>query len=256
MDDPVFEQVGAATKANKIFYSLNGKADLNAKLISMDINGTIFDLLYKGAKARVKSPLIGEHNLSNHLAAAGLALGAGFDLKTVADGLSKLQVVPGRLHKVPSKQDFTVLVDYAHTDDALKHVLSTLKPLCKGKLIAIFGCGGDRDKTKRPRMAQAVSHYAEKIFVTSDNPRSEKPMSIIDDILAGFPNPHAENIMVEPDRKKAIGEAISEAKAGDIILIAGKGHENYQIIGSDKQHFSDIETAREFLNASASLVET
>lgn len=252
-DDPVCEQVANATKANKIFYSINGKGDLNAKLISMDIDGTVFELSYKGDKAKVTSPLIGEHNLSNHLAAAGLALGAGFDLKSIAQGLSKIKVVPGRLHKVPGKQDYTVLVDYAHTDDALKHVLSTLKPLCKGRLITIFGCGGDRDKTKRPRMAHAVSEYAHRIFVTSDNPRSEKPMSIIDDILAGFANPQAENITIQPDRRKAIEEAVLDAKPGDVILIAGKGHENYQIIGSEKQHFSDIETASEFMQCSASL---
>lgn len=253
-DDAVCEQVANATKANKIFYSLSADADLTIKLISMDINGTVFDILYKGEKARVSSPLIGEHNLSNHLAAAGLAIGAGFNLKTIAHGLSKLAVVPGRLHKVPSKKDFNVLVDYAHTDDALKHVLSTLKPLCKGRLIVVFGCGGDRDKTKRPRMAQVAHQFANRIFVTSDNPRSEKPIAIIDDVLAGFTNPHAENITVQPDRKKAIEEAIADAETGDIVLIAGKGHENYQIIGSEKQHFSDIETAAEFLQSSASLV--
>ncbi|MGD0785201.1 MAG: UDP-N-acetylmuramoyl-L-alanyl-D-glutamate--2,6-diaminopimelate ligase [Sedimentisphaerales bacterium] len=246
-DDPVYQQVAVVTKANRIFYSLETDADLTVKVISMDINGTVFDILFKGDKARVKSPLIGKHNLSNHLAAAGLAIGAGFDLKTIAAGLSKLAVVPGRLHKVPSKKDFTVLVDYAHTDDALKNVLSTLKPLCKGHLIAVFGCGGDRDKTKRPRMAQAVQQFADKIYVTSDNPRTEKPIAIIEDILEGFPNRLADNIFIQPDRKIAIEEAIKNAKSGDIVLIAGKGHENYQIIGAEKQHFSDIETAAEFL---------
>jgi UDP-N-acetylmuramoyl-L-alanyl-D-glutamate--2,6-diaminopimelate ligase len=246
-DDPVYQQVAVVTKANRIFYSLETDADLTVKVISMDINGTVFDILFKGEKARVKSPLIGKHNLSNHLAAAGLAIGAGFDLKTIAAGLSKLAVVPGRLHKVPSKKDFTVLVDYAHTDDALKNVLSTLKPLCKGQLIAIFGCGGDRDKTKRPRMAQTVQQFADEIYVTSDNPRTEKPAAIIEDILEGFPNRLADNIFIQPDRKIAIEEAIKNAKSGDIVLIAGKGHENYQIIGAEKQHFSDIETAAEFL---------
>jgi len=253
-DDSVCQQVAAATKANKIFYSISQDADLTVKLVSMDINGTVFDILYKGDKIRVTSPLIGDHNLSNHLTAAGLAIGAGFDLKTIARGLSRLAVVPGRLHKVPSKSSFTVLVDYAHTDDALKHSLSTLKPLCKGRLIVVFGCGGDRDKTKRPRMAHVAQQLADHIFVTSDNPRSEKPMSIIDDITAGFTNPHADSITIQPDRKKAIEDAISEAKSGDIVLIAGKGHENYQIIGTEKQHFSDIETASEFLQTSASLV--
>jgi UDP-N-acetylmuramoyl-L-alanyl-D-glutamate--2,6-diaminopimelate ligase len=246
-DDPVFQQIVVVTKANRIFYSLETDADLTAKVISMDINGTVFDILFRGDKARIKSPLIGKHNLSNHLAAAGLAIGAGFDLKTIAQGLSKLAIVPGRLHKVPCSKGFTVLVDYAHTDDALKQVLSTLKPLCKGRLIVIFGCGGDRDKTKRPRMAQVAQQFADKIYVTSDNPRTEKPAAIIEDILAGFTNPQADDIFIQPDRKIAIEEAIVNAGSNDIILIAGKGHENYQIIGAEKQHFSDIETAAEFL---------
>jgi len=246
-DDPVFEQIAAATKANKIYYSLSTDADLTARMISMDINGTVFEILFRQEKARVSSPLIGKHNLSNHLAAAGLAIGAGFDLKTIAQGLSKLAKVPGRLEKVPSSKDFAVLVDYAHTDDALKNVLSTLKPLCKGRLTVVFGCGGDRDKTKRPRMAQAAQQFADRIFVTSDNPRTEKAAAIIEDILAGFTSPQAEDITVQPDREKAIAEAIQNAKSNDIILIAGKGHENYQIIGTEKLHFSDIETALKFL---------
>jgi UDP-N-acetylmuramoyl-L-alanyl-D-glutamate--2,6-diaminopimelate ligase len=246
-DDPVFEQIAAATKANKIFYSLSTEADLTARMISMDINGTVFEISFRGEKVKLSSPLIGEHNLSNHLAAAGLAIGAGFDLKTIAKGLSKLAKVPGRLEKVSCSKDFTVLVDYAHTDDALKHVLSTLKPLCRGSLIVVFGCGGDRDKTKRPRMAQAAQQFADRIFVTSDNPRTEKASAIIDDILTGFVNPQADDITVQPDREKAIAEAIQNAKANDIILIAGKGHENYQIIGTEKLHFSDIETALKFL---------
>jgi UDP-N-acetylmuramoyl-L-alanyl-D-glutamate--2,6-diaminopimelate ligase len=246
-DDPVCQQVADATKANKIFYSLQTDADLTAKVISMDINGTVFDILFKGEKIRLTSPLIGKHNLSNHLAAAGLAIGAGFDLKTIARGLSKLAVVPGRLQKIPCSKGFTVLVDYAHTDDAMKNVLETLKPLCKGRLMVVFGCGGDRDKTKRPRMAQVAQQFAEKIFITSDNPRTEKPAAIIEEILTGFTNPQADNIVVQPDRKTAIAEAIKDGRPGDIILIAGKGHENYQIIGTEKTHFGDIETAAEFL---------
>lgn len=247
IDDPVWEVVAGVTKANKLFCSLDGKADLTANIISMDIKGTVFDLSFQGQKVRIKTPLIGRHNISNHLAAAGLAIGAGFDLKTIAEGLSKLNKVPGRLQKVSFSGDFTVLVDYAHTDDALKNVLSTLKPLSKKRLLVVFGCGGDRDKTKRPRMAQVVEQFADRIYVTSDNPRSERPAAIIDDILLGFSNPSAENIKTEPDRKKAIEVAVKDAQAGDIVLIAGKGHENYQIIGTEKLHFSDIEMAAEFL---------
>ncbi|MGA2915057.1 MAG: UDP-N-acetylmuramoyl-L-alanyl-D-glutamate--2,6-diaminopimelate ligase [Sedimentisphaerales bacterium] len=247
IDDPVWEVVAAVTRANRLFYSLDRQTDLTADIISMDITGTVFDLNFQGQKVRIKTPLIGRHNISNHLAAAGLAIGAGFDLKTIAEGLSKLNKVPGRLQKVSFSGDFTVLVDYAHTDDALKNVLSTLKPICKKRLMVVFGCGGDRDKTKRPRMAQVVEQFADWIYVTSDNPRTEKPATIIEEVLKGFSNPTAENIVTQPDRKKAIEAAIKDAQAGDIVLIAGKGHESYQIIGTEKLHFSDIETAAEFL---------
>jgi UDP-N-acetylmuramoyl-L-alanyl-D-glutamate--2,6-diaminopimelate ligase len=181
------------------------------------------------------------------LAAAGLCLAAEFDLETIAAGLSDLQGVPGRLEKVNWNGDFTVLVDYAHTDDALKNVLSTLKPLCKGKLRAVFGCGGDRDRTKRPRMAKVVEQLADFVIVTSDNPRTEKPQDIINEIVTGFKNPRSPNITIEPDRKKAIALAIKTADKNDIILIAGKGHENYQIIGKQKFPFSDKIVAREHL---------
>jgi UDP-N-acetylmuramoyl-L-alanyl-D-glutamate--2,6-diaminopimelate ligase len=246
-DDPVFEKIAPATKAKVILYSIDSPADVTAKIISMDINGAVYDLNIFGKKVRVQTPLIGRHNISNHLAAAGLVYACGFTPEQIAAGMSKLAKVPGRLEKVPSLTDFTVLVDYAHTDDALKNVLSTLKPLCKGKLAVLFGCGGERDKTKRPRMAAVAQEFADLIYVSSDNPRSEKPLDIINDILQGFANPSADNIAVEPDRKKAIELAIKAAKSGDIILIAGKGHENYQVIGSEKYHFSDIETAAEFL---------
>lgn len=247
-DDPVFEQVGsAASQAKILFYSLQQPAEITAKIISMDIAGTIYDLEILGKKVRVKTSLIGRHNISNHLAAAGMVYACGFTLEQIAEGLSKIAKVPGRLEKVPSSKDFAVLVDYAHTDDAMKNVLSTLKPLCKGKLTIIFGCGGDRDKTKRPRMAAVAEQFADAIYVTSDNPRTEKPLDIIEDVIKGFLNPSAENITIEPERKKAIELAVKAAGSGDIILIAGKGHEDYQIIGSEKYHFSDIEIAAEFL---------
>jgi UDP-N-acetylmuramoyl-L-alanyl-D-glutamate--2,6-diaminopimelate ligase len=154
------------------------------------------------------------------------------------------------LEKIDHSNDFSVLVDYAHTDDALKNVLSTLKPLCKGRLIAVFGCGGDRDKTKRPRMAQVAEQLADFIIVTSDNPRTENPNKIIKDIIVGFENPDSQTILTEPDRKKAIASAIRTAGKNDIVLIAGKGHETYQIIGKQKFDFSDKQIAQEYLNTS------
>jgi UDP-N-acetylmuramoyl-L-alanyl-D-glutamate--2,6-diaminopimelate ligase len=195
----------------------------------------------------VKSPLLGRHNVSNSLAAAGLCLAAGFDLETIAAGLSATETVPGRLEKVDWRGDFPVIIDYAHTDDALKNVLSTLKPLCKGKLRVVFGCGGDRDRTKRPRMAKVIEELADFVVVTSDNPRTEKPEAIIEEIIAGFENPNSPRITVEQDRKKAIELAIKSAGKDDIVLIAGKGHETYQIIGTKKFDFSDKTVAAECL---------
>jgi UDP-N-acetylmuramoyl-L-alanyl-D-glutamate--2,6-diaminopimelate ligase len=191
--------------------------------------------------------LLGLYNVSNCLAAAGLCLAAGFDLETCATGLSVLETIPGRLEKIDGG-DFSVIIDYAHTDDALKNVLTTLKPLCKGKLRVVFGCGGDRDRTKRPRMAKVAEELADFVIVTSDNPRTEKATDIIDEIVTGFEKDNTQIIVIEPDRKKAIEMAIEHAEKDDIVLIAGKGHEDYQIIGKQKFHFSDKEIANECLN--------
>jgi UDP-N-acetylmuramoyl-L-alanyl-D-glutamate--2,6-diaminopimelate ligase len=150
--------------------------------------------------------------------------------------------VPGRLERIPC-DGFTVLVDYAHTDDALQNVLTTLRPLCRGRLTVLFGCGGDRDRTKRPRMARVTEQLADTIIVTSDNPRTEEPDAIIGEIIAGFEDPGSERVTVEPDRRKAIELAIENARADDIILLAGKGHETYQIIGTKKFDFSDKDIA-------------
>ena len=243
--DVASEKIAKNTKAKTLFYAVDSRADITANIESMDINGTVFTIEFDGRKQKIKTSLIGLHNISNHLAAAGLCLAAGFDIKIVAAGLSKFDKVPGRLEPASCGRDFTVLVDYAHTDDALKNVLKTLKPLCKSKLIVVFGCGGDRDKSKRPRMAKVAQELADVIIVTSDNPRTEDANKIIGDIKTGFSS--SANVFVEPDRKKAVELALGRARKGDIILIAGKGHEDYQIIGNEKTHFSDIEVVREFL---------
>jgi UDP-N-acetylmuramoyl-L-alanyl-D-glutamate--2,6-diaminopimelate ligase len=279
------ELIAKHTKARILWYAIEEQADITARIESMDIGGTVFTLalanhssfvsppssLVHRPSFIVKTPLLGLHNVSNHLAAAGLCLAAGFDLETIAGGLSALQGVPGRLEKVEysrvrgrrsavrtkaasDEQRATshVLIDYAHTDDALKNVLTTLKPLCKGKLRVVFGCGGDRDRTKRPRMAKVAEQLADFVIVTSDNPRTEKPQAIINEIVAGFSRGTGHGargtfIKVEPDRRKAIRLAIESADKDDIVLIAGKGHENYQIIGKQKFPFSDKTIARECL---------
>lgn len=243
-----------------LWYAVDEHADITANVESMNVSGTNFVLEYSGQTSVVKTPLLGRYNISNHLAAAGLCLAADFDLETIAAGLSALKTVPGRLEKVDfddvsmteqsDKRNLgipSIFVDYAHTDDALKNALSALRPFCKGTLYVVFGCGGDRDRTKRPRMARVAEQLADFVIVTSDNPRTEKPEDIIDEIVAGFENPASEKITVEADRRKAIELAIKTAGRDDIVLIAGKGHEDYQIIGTQKFDFSDKLIAQQCL---------
>jgi UDP-N-acetylmuramoyl-L-alanyl-D-glutamate--2,6-diaminopimelate ligase len=244
---PYSNQIAAQTKTRILWYAIDAQSDIVAHVESMDASGTVFSLSFAGRQVRVATSLIGAHNISNHLAAAGLCIGAGFDLETIARGLSALKSVPGRLEPVDCGQDFAVLVDYAHTDDALRNVLTTVRNLKPGNLTVLFGCGGDRDKTKRPRMAKVAEELADRIIVTSDNPRTENPGDIIKDVLAGFTEPTAGNIVVEPDRRKAIRLALEGAGSGDIVLLAGKGHETYQIIGTEKTDSDDRRIAREFL---------
>ncbi len=258
---PEAKQIAEKTRAKIIWYAVDEQADIAAHIESLDINGTVFILEYAGERQTVKIPLLGWHNVSNSLAAAGLCIAAGLDLQTIAAGLSALKSVPGRLEKVDFDGNFSVFIDYAHTDDALKNVLTALRPFCKGSLIVVFGCGGDRDKTKRPRMAKVTEKLADLVIVTSDNPRTERPEAIIEEIIVGFENgpaiPHAElrgtsdkrraTKIIEPDRKKAIELAIGRATKGDIVLIAGKGHENYQIIGTQRFDFDDKKVAQQCL---------
>lgn len=247
---PESQTIAGATKARVCWYAVDEPADLVASVESMTVDGTVFTLEYQGRSERVTTPLLGRYNIANHLAAAGLCLAAGVDLPTVAAGLSALGVIPGRLERVDDGE-FAVIVDYAHTDDALQNVLATLKPLCRGRLIVVFGCGGDRDRTKRPRMARVAERLADGIIVTSDNPRTEDPDAIIRGIIGGFESPHAGRITVEPDRRKAIELAIENAQPDDIILIAGKGHETYQTIGTTRYDFSDKDVARQCLRERA-----
>jgi len=254
---PEAKQIAEKTTAKILWYAVDEQADLTAHIESMDVNRTVFVLKYRESRvtsheSRVKTPLLGRFNVGNHLAAAGLCLAAGFDLETIAVGLSALQGVPGRLEKVSCSGHEPpvtshIFIDYAHTDDALKNVLLTLRTLCKGKLRVVFGCGGDRDRTKRPRMAKVAEQLADFIIVSSDNPRTEETMAIIEEIVAGFENPHSQKITIEPDRKKAIELVLKVAAKDDVVLIAGKGHENYQIIGKQKFDFSDKDIAEEFL---------
>jgi UDP-N-acetylmuramoyl-L-alanyl-D-glutamate--2,6-diaminopimelate ligase len=203
---------------------------------------------------------VGEHNLENILAAAGMALSAGFSRRDVQEGIERVELVPGRMEPVENR-GVVALVDYAHTDDALRNALQSVRGLCKGRLIVVFGCGGDRDRGKRPLMGTAAAEGADLVVLTSDNPRSEDPDEIIAQIVPGVERAGFKRIavgkaksgengyLVESDRRKAIGLAASLAKQGDVILIAGKGHETYQWIDGEKQPFDDRREAAEALKS-------
>ena len=246
-DDPAWEAMARATPAKVMGYGFDPGAEVRACLKDMDAGGTRFDLSHDGGTARVSSSLLGRHNVSHCLAAAGACLSLGVPLEAIAGALSRPISVPGRYQRVPSAAPFEVLVDYAHTDDALDNALGALRPLIDGKLIVLFGCGGDRDRTKRSRMARVAQERADRIVVTHDNPRTEDPQQILDDILAGFDGPGRAKLQVQPDRRAAIALALDRAGTGDVVVLAGKGHETYQILGRRKVPFDDAEIAAALL---------
>ena len=234
-----------------IRFGFNKRADYRASGISVSAGGSRFQLHTPDGKADVSMKLLGRHNIENALAAAALVGEvSGLTTAQIASGLRDAAGAPGRLQAVDAGQPFAVLVDYAHTDDALENVLDALRPLTRGKLRVVFGCGGDRDASKRPRMAKVAEKSADVVYVTSDNPRTEDPNQIIKQIAAGFGRAGGiKPVIIEPDRRAAIELALSDAQADDVVLIAGKGHENYQIIGTEKHHFDDVEEARRVMQA-------
>ena len=244
-DDHNHERMIDGCAARKILYSLNGAAEISARITRETIRGTHYVLRIDGRELGLENTVVGRHNVYNAMTAAGLAHALGAPIDAIADGLSRVRNVPGRLQRVPSSTDFDVFVDYAHTDDALKNVLSVLRPLTRGRLIVVVGCGGDRDRSKRPRMGRVAAELADAVIITSDNPRSEDPQRIIDDIVAGIDADARRRVVVEPDRRSAIRVAMGAAASGDVVLIAGKGHEDYQIIGETRSHFDDVEVAIE-----------
>ncbi len=204
--------------------------------------GLVLGAVFGGDAYEVASPMPGRHNAANILAAMGLALALGLPVETFAS-LADCHGAPGRLERIPNPSGLTVLVDYAHTPDALENVLSAAREFTPGKLYAVFGCGGDRDRTKRPRMAEAVARFADVAVLTSDNPRHEEPLAIMADAKPGLAK--ARRAILEPDRRRAIELALSEMRPEDVLVIAGKGHETYQQIGDVKYPFSDAAVVRE-----------
>ncbi len=231
-----------------VTYGFDPSADLRAENVESSFSGLRFDLTYRDSRQAVTSSLVGHINVSNILAAAGVGISYGIDLATISRGIAACTAVPGRFERIDEGQPFLVAVDYAHTDDALRNLIQVARGLTKGRVITLFGCGGDRDRTKRPLMGMAAGELSDFVVLTSDNPRSEDPLAIINDALVGlgrFDTPH----VIEPDRAKAIRIAIEHAGPGDVVLLAGKGHETYQVQKDRTIHFDDRETAREVLRS-------
>ncbi|HEY9741925.1 MAG TPA: UDP-N-acetylmuramoyl-L-alanyl-D-glutamate--2,6-diaminopimelate ligase [Coleofasciculaceae cyanobacterium] len=250
VDDAYGRQLVGQLHPEQIWrYSVqNASADLWTSNLNYEPTGVSGMLHTPVGEVPFSLPLVGQYNLSNMLAAVGAVLHLGLNLESVVEALPHFPGVPGRMERVQiqPEQDVSVIVDYAHTPDSLENLLKAARPFIPGKMICVFGCGGDRDRTKRPKMGKIAAELADVAVVTSDNPRTEDPNRILQDILEGIPS------SVEPivicDRATAIRTAILEAKPGDGVLIAGKGHEDYQILGTEKIHFDDREQAREALS--------
>jgi UDP-N-acetylmuramoyl-L-alanyl-D-glutamate--2,6-diaminopimelate ligase len=235
-DDDATKDYIASTQATVITYGIDKESDIYAKNITMTSSGTSFTLVTPADTIQVHMKLIGKFSVYNVLAATAACLVSKVPLTTIVRVIERMTGVPGRFEVVHEGQNFTVIVDYAHTPDSLENVLKTIRQFAKGDVYCIVGCGGDRDRTKRPIMARIAVEYADKPIFTSDNPRSEDPQAIIDDMIAGVEGKQFEVIL---DRKDAINHAVSSAKENDVILIAGKGHETYQIIGTEVFDFDD-----------------
>lgn len=231
IDDPRGKEVIEKTPANVVTYGFSEKAAVRATEIAYTSAGSTFKTPFA-----VTIPLIGAHNVSNALAAIAVAKVYDLSEEVIAERLATFPGVPGRMQRISSNLDLSVFVDFAHTPDALQKALESLRPICQGKLYVVFGCGGDRDREKRPLMGAVARELADRVIVTSDNPRSEDPAKICEEIGGD---------MVIVDRKEAISYAISEAEEGDVVLIAGRGHETEQIIGSTHIPFSDYDVAKE-----------
>ena len=243
IDDPYGQKLAAMLqgRVRVITFSQEQKADFRATNIREFLTHTEFEV--NGIKARIN--LLGKHNVYNALAAWAAAWANNVPQETILKGLAALSGVPGRMERINGKQDFFAFVDFAYTDESLQRAFATIKPFQRGKVFLEFGCGGQRDRTKRPLMGKTACTNADYVFLTNDNPRCEDPKQIFNDILVGMQG-HT-NYEIIPDRKQAIRRALANAHKNDIVIVAGKGHENYQLVGTEKKHFSDQEVVLDFL---------
>jgi len=246
-DDPAAQSFMKASGSNYYSYGITEEADVKAVNLRFSLKGSQFTVIHQGNSFDINMKLIGRFSIYNALAAIAYALGEGIDPAIIKNALDKVEGVAGRFEQVDLGQDFTVIIDYAHTPDGLENILRTGQEILENRMITVFGCGGDRDKTKRPLMGKIAALYSDFCIVTSDNPRSEEPEAIIDDIIPGLmevENSHYAKIV---DRLEAIHQAICLAKKGDLVIIAGKGHETYQLVKDQVLDFDDKKVAAEFL---------
>ncbi len=248
IDDPQAESIINQTKAQVWSYGINKSAEITAQKIESTPAGVTYKAQTPQGNIFLKLAMTGFFNVYNSLGIIAAGLSLGISLATIKKGLENVAGVPGRFQLVPESSSFGVVVDYAHTPDGLENILKTGRELTKKRLLLLFGCGGDRDRTKRGIMGSLAAKYADFSVITSDNPRSEAPGQIMQEILAGFLAADAAGkYLMEVDRRQAIFKIIAAAEPGDLVLIAGKGHEDYQIIGAQKLHFDDLDVAREAL---------
>jgi UDP-N-acetylmuramoyl-L-alanyl-D-glutamate--2,6-diaminopimelate ligase len=246
-DDDASRRIRVSPKTEMLDYGFAQDAMIRPRSVQSGLNGLKFDVQFRKQRFPVESPLIGRINVYNILAACATGLTYAIAPEVIANGIASLQAVPGRFERVDEGQPFAVVVDYAHTDDALRNVIAVARALNPKRVITLFGCGGDRDRTKRPLMGAAAAEASDLVVLTSDNPRSEDPLAIMNDALVGirrFDVPH----VIEPDRETAIKRALQEAREGDIVILAGKGHETYQVLKDRTIDFDDRAVAREVLH--------
>jgi UDP-N-acetylmuramoyl-L-alanyl-D-glutamate--2,6-diaminopimelate ligase len=246
IDDPWGARLLELPYPNRLTYGLNAEAQVTPKQVSSSPQRTEALIATPSGKLHIVSPLLGRANLENILAAIATGVAMGIASTKIEEGIANLKAVPGRFERIDEGQPFLVVVDYAHTDDALKNVLKTARGLTRDRLIVLFGCGGERDRTKRPRMGEAAGSLADFVVLTSDNPRSEDPLLIMADALVGLQRTGTPYI-AEVDRRLAIRKGLQEAREGDVVVLAGKGHETYQVLKEGKVDFDDRDVARKVL---------
>jgi UDP-N-acetylmuramoyl-L-alanyl-D-glutamate--2,6-diaminopimelate ligase len=245
-DDPHSREIKLDPKTEAFWYGLGPESNLRARHIASSFQGLRFDVQFGKLRFPVESPLLGKINVYNVLAACGVGLSYNIAPEIVARGIANLQAVPGRFERIDEGQPFVVAVDYAHTDDALRNTIAVARGLNPKRIVTLFGCGGDRDRAKRPLMGQAAAEASDFVVLTSDNPRSEDPLAIMNDALVGIRRLDVPHI-IEPDRATAIARALNEAREGDVVILAGKGHETYQVLKDRTIPFDDRAVARDVL---------